>query len=185
MLFCFAASVLLLSSCSNPSSTGELNAARMSESQSNKKEAFGIKSLFQGEYISPDPTKIDQGSYYTGLIISRIKGNDSIRVVFSSARIKTQICCSFSGTGYINHDTLFVPLQMASLQHTATMVITKIQQDDITKSVNVSLADTSHGDLLANYCCEGASLSGVYYPCDLSIFQTDTTKANQNTDLIQ
>lgn len=184
LLFCFASVLLVTSGCGTHSSTENLS-ENNKDSLSNRKDAFDIKALFQGEYISPDPGKIDKGSYYTDLVISRAEGNDSLKIAFSSAKVKAQICCSFTGFGYLKNDTLFVPLQNIGGISNTMMLITQNQQDGITKSINVSLADTSKGDLLTNFCCEGASLSGEYFPCDLSLFRTDTTIANQNTNVIQ
>jgi hypothetical protein len=175
---------LFVSSCgSNPAIDNP--SGNKNESLSTKENVFDIKTLFQGEYISPNPDKIDKGSYYTDLIIIRQNGTDSLKVIFSSAKVKTQVCCSFTGSGFIKHDSLFVPLQNIGGNAHALMVISQNQQDGVGKSISVSLADTAQGDLLANFCCEEASLSGEYFPCNLSLFRNDTTKANQNTDLLQ
>lgn len=139
-----------------------------------------IDPLFQGEYISPEPEKIDKGIYYTDLVISRQEEKDSVKVVFSSAKIKKQVCCSFSRQGFIKNDTLFVPLPPSHAS--AMMVITHNSQKGIGNSINVSMQDTSQNALLMEYCCPGASLAGQYTPCDLSQFRTDTTMANQDAN---
>ena len=140
---------------------------------------------FEGKYISPQPGKIDKGSYYTGLIISAGSKSDSLNVQFSSAKIKMQVCCSFTGVGYTQRDTLFVPIQAPGYKN-AVMIITHNRDDTAEQgSIIVSTLDSNEANILMNFCCAGASLSGNYFPCDLSLFQTDTTKANENTDLLK
>src|SRR5690606_25067359 len=122
--------------------------------------------------------KIDKGSYYTGLIITADNHSDSLNVQFSSAKIKRSICCSFSGNGFLQHDTLFVPLQISGYTN-AIMIVTQNTNDSAADgSIVVATLNSTQAKALMNFCCTGASLSGNYFPCDLSLFRTDTTMAN-------
>ena len=66
------------------------------------------------------------------------------------------------------------------------MIITHNNDDTAEPgSIVVSTLDSNQMNVLMNFCCAGASLSGNYFPCDLSLFETDTTKANENPDLLK
>lgn len=151
----------------------------------NKLKTSSLPVSFAGKYISPQPGKIDKGSYYTGLIISTISKSDSLSVQFSSAKIKKEVCCSFAGTGYTQKDTLFMPIKAPGYKN-VVMIITHNTDDSAEPgSIVVSTLDSNQANVLMNFCCAGASLSGNYFPCNLSLFETDTTKANENLDLLR
>lgn len=171
-----------MSCTSNTSGT----TANMADSnQQNQTLVQRSSASFIGKYISPAPAKIDKGSYYTGLIIAAANNSDSLSVQFSSAKIKKQVCCLFTGNGYIQKDTLFIPIRIAGYPN-AIMIITHNTEDSAEEgSITVSTLDTTQTNALMSFCCTGASLSGDYAPCDLSLFQTDTSKANENTDLLR
>jgi len=168
-----------------PKNTAETAALMSDSSQLNQPAAQNNPAGFIGKYISPKPAKIDKGSYYTGLIIAAISNSDSLNVQFSSAKIKKQICCSFAGNGYMKKDTLFVPIRITGYPN-AVMIITRNTGDSAEEgSIVVSTLDSTQANALMSFCCTGASLSGNYFHCDLSLFQTDTTKANESTDLLR
>jgi len=168
-----------------PKNTAEGTTFMADSSQMNQPATRSNPTGFVGKYISPKPAQIDKGSYYTGLIIAAIRNSDSLSVQFSSAKIKKQICCSFTGNGYMQKDTLFVPIRIAGYPD-AVMIITRNTDDSAEEgSIVVSTLDSTQANALMSFCCTGASLSGNYFPCDLSLFRTDTTKANESTDLLR
>jgi len=133
---------------------------------------------FSGEYLSPAPDKIDKGSFYTNLSISRIKGSDSLSVCFSSAKVKDETCCSFSGMGAVKRDTLFVPINNRG--GAVVMAVVHTQDTGRLSGVKVFTLNPNDRYALRYFCCGGGSLEGAYYYSDPQHDRADTVKADDN-----
>ncbi|ENA1814289.1 hypothetical protein ABF174_000892 [Flavobacterium psychrophilum] len=121
----------------------------------NSIETFGEKTnKFEGIYISGSK---ERNEFWSEVKIEKINNSDSCNVIVSSQVIKSKECCSFSKSGIIRNDTLFI--ETTDWKKPVTVFITK-NVNTITFDVIEKAEDDRF--VLNWYCCGGGSLIGDY-----------------------